>query len=369
MRVRQQQQKARQRRQTRRAPAALVNERHLVKAAQPPTCRLSVPVPASTSSTLSREPLRTSARSSPLAHARRGEELLHAFVDGAPENIEKPRLRRRRGLRVSSEIVAGEDRVSRARHRAISERAFHCCLLFTDTRWMVSWRRAAHGRRLPSRATASSGASRAPRPRSTRAAHPRRGLPRATRETGWRSGQETVPDTLERVEASEISEPPSPTRTARQPARGRVWPHLCVACAADGRWSLEALLQEHRQDRFKVGEDDDGYAVYVKLKHFVRYSLETADDSPLYVFGSSFAEREATRSPTTRCRATSRTTCSSWWASGGGRCRWLVLGPLGQLHPHRPPWHLRMERAALGQKTVGALPAACAQIGGATSEA
>ena len=58
---------------------------------------------------------------------------------------------------------------------------------------------------------------------------------------------------------------------------------------------MRALLAEHGQDRFKVGEDDDGYAVYVKLKHFVRYCLETQDDSPLYVFDSSFAERENTR--------------------------------------------------------------------------
>ena len=44
-----------------------------------------------------------------------------------------------------------------------------------------------------------------------------------------------------------------------------------------------------------MGEDDEGYAVYVKLKHFVRYCLETQDDSPLYVFDSSFADRAATR--------------------------------------------------------------------------
>lgn len=47
----------------------------------------------------------------------------------------------------------------------------------------------------------------------------------------------------------------------------------------------------------QVGSDDDGYAVRLKLKHFLRYASTTRDDNPLYIFDGSFAERCARRSP------------------------------------------------------------------------
>jgi histone arginine demethylase JMJD6 len=100
----------------------------------------------------------------------------------------------------------------------------------------------------------------------------------------------SVTDTVTRVQASELTEEEFCDRFERgsQPC---VVGGLCEGWDAQSKWSLVGLLKDYGGEKFKVGEDDDGYAVYVKLKYFLRYMLETNDDSPLYVFDSSFAER------------------------------------------------------------------------------
>ena len=50
----------------------------------------------------------------------------------------------------------------------------------------------------------------------------------------------------------------------------------------------------------QVGADDEGYAVRMKLKHYVTYAHSEehakADDSPLYIFDGTFASRSGSRS-------------------------------------------------------------------------
>lgn len=61
--------------------------------------------------------------------------------------------------------------------------------------------------------------------------------------------------------------------------------------AALRRWAdLDTLEADPvlRNRMFKVGEDDDGKSVKLKLKHFMSYLRENDDDSPLYIFDSAF---------------------------------------------------------------------------------
>ena len=43
-------------------------------------------------------------------------------------------------------------------------------------------------------------------------------------------------------------------------------------------------------------QDDDGYAVKLKLRHYFRYIRRQTDDSPLYLFDSSFGEHDVKKS-------------------------------------------------------------------------
>lgn len=58
------------------------------------------------------------------------------------------------------------------------------------------------------------------------------------------------------------------------------------------RWQLEKLQDDPdlRERALKCGEDDDERSIKMKLKHFMRYLHNNIDDSPLYIFDSSFDE-------------------------------------------------------------------------------
>ncbi|CAI2169642.1 20452_t:CDS:2 [Funneliformis geosporum] len=68
---------------------------------------------------------------------------------------------------------------------------------------------------------------------------------------------------------------------------------------AEVKWNRETLLKKFEDYRFKVGEDDNGDPVRMAFKYYLYYLENEAikDDSPLYIFDSSFGKLKRSTQP------------------------------------------------------------------------
>ncbi|VDO12293.1 unnamed protein product, partial [Brugia timori] len=101
-------------------------------------------------------------------------------------------------------------------------------------------------------------------------------------------------DNIERVDASKITveEFAEKYELRHVPV---VLTGLTTCWSATRKWSIPMLLKKYRNQRFKCGEGDDGRSVKLKMKYFLEYMRQTVDDSPLYIFDSTFGERYKVR--------------------------------------------------------------------------
>ncbi|KAG2524142.1 hypothetical protein JM16_002607 [Phytophthora kernoviae] len=61
------------------------------------------------------------------------------------------------------------------------------------------------------------------------------------------------------------------------------------------KWSLKQLRKDYKRVELKCGEDDNGRSIRMKFKYFMTYLNHQTDDSPLYIFDSTFDDGKDTK--------------------------------------------------------------------------
>ncbi|KAL2918481.1 hypothetical protein HK105_201882 [Polyrhizophydium stewartii] len=98
-------------------------------------------------------------------------------------------------------------------------------------------------------------------------------------------------DSVPRIDAARVS-PAEFVAEWEAPGRPVVIRGVSDEWPASTAWMPEAFVRTYRNQKFKVGQDDEGDKVTLAAKYYMRYALTDpdgarADDSPLYIFDAS----------------------------------------------------------------------------------